>query len=287
MRGRTKHEDLADDSLATPEVGAWCEQKYRLVSTYANMFATSMKAKWECRVYVDLFAGAGRSRIRGSDRIVRGSPLLAMDVDDPFDRYVFCEQDSSRLKALTRRVTADYPDRTVAYHGGDVNRAIPDLVARLPMYSKAHRVLTFCFIDPYKLGDLWFTTIEQLNAARAMDFLVLIPTQMDAGRGRNMEAYCQPGNKTLDQFLGGTGWREEWDDAKRRGRSVDVFVPDCFGRKMQTLGFIYEGVQFTKQVRTDDKNVPLYRLAFFSKSKLGWKFWLQALKYSDDQIPLL
>jgi three-Cys-motif partner protein len=216
-----------------------------------------------------------------------GSPLLALEADDPFDEYVFCEKDIEKLQALTQRVATSYGSASVDYQAGDINSTVTGLIAKLPMYSRTHRVLTFCFIDPYKLGDLWFTTIEQLDAARAMDFLVLIPTQMDAGRGRNMEAYSQPDNETLDRFLGGSEWRQEWGEAKRRGTSVDLFVPDCFGRKMKTRGFIYEGVQFTKQVRTSDRNVPLYRLAFFSKSKLGWKFWLQALKYSDDQIPLL
>src|SRR5438105_2170269 len=54
---------LKDDGLHAPEVGRWAEQKYRLVATYAGMFATGMKKKWEKRIYIDLFAGAGRSRI--------------------------------------------------------------------------------------------------------------------------------------------------------------------------------------------------------------------------------
>jgi hypothetical protein len=45
--------ELKDDSLITPEVGAWAEDKYRLVGNYAAMFATSMKKKWECRIYID------------------------------------------------------------------------------------------------------------------------------------------------------------------------------------------------------------------------------------------
>jgi hypothetical protein len=72
--------DLEDDGLLAPSVGRWGEQKYLHVTNYASVFATSMKAKWDCRIYVDLFAGAGRSRIDGTDRIVEGSPLLALAV---------------------------------------------------------------------------------------------------------------------------------------------------------------------------------------------------------------
>ena len=46
------------DNLYTPLVGQWSEEKYMLLANYAQVFATSMKDKWEDRVYVDLFAGA-------------------------------------------------------------------------------------------------------------------------------------------------------------------------------------------------------------------------------------
>jgi len=59
----SKLPELKDDGLITPEVGAWADDKYRLVGNYAAMFAISMKKKWECQVYIDIFAGAGRARI--------------------------------------------------------------------------------------------------------------------------------------------------------------------------------------------------------------------------------
>lgn len=58
------------DNLYTPLVGQWSEEKYMLLANYAQVFATSMKDKWEDRVYVDLFAGAGQARIRDSTREV-------------------------------------------------------------------------------------------------------------------------------------------------------------------------------------------------------------------------
>lgn len=43
---------LIDDGLSTPIVGDWAEEEYRLVECYAQIFATSMKRKWDARVYV-------------------------------------------------------------------------------------------------------------------------------------------------------------------------------------------------------------------------------------------
>lgn len=68
-------ERLDGDGLTTPEVGVWGERKYRLVGAYAQMFSASMKEKWDCRVYIDLFAGEGRSRFRGTNTIIPASPL--------------------------------------------------------------------------------------------------------------------------------------------------------------------------------------------------------------------
>lgn len=105
----------------TPEVGEWGEEKYQLVRCYAQIFARSMKHDWESRVYIDLFAGAGRAILADSRRIVQSSPLLALGIDDPFDRYIFCEIDDDKLLALRKRVQKDYPSRNVRFVPGDSN----------------------------------------------------------------------------------------------------------------------------------------------------------------------
>jgi hypothetical protein len=72
--------ELEDDGLSTPDISEWGEEKYRLVGYYATLFANSMKGKWGSRVYIDLFSGAGRARIKDTNRILPASPLLALDV---------------------------------------------------------------------------------------------------------------------------------------------------------------------------------------------------------------
>lgn len=64
-RPRWRMPRLEDDGLVIPEFGGWVEDKYRLVRNYADTFTTSMKGTGGHRVYIDLFAGAGRSRIEG------------------------------------------------------------------------------------------------------------------------------------------------------------------------------------------------------------------------------
>lgn len=83
---------LQDDAMPTPEVGPWVEEKHEIVNRYNRQFSTGMKRKWDCRVYIDLYAGAGRSKIRGTDRILEASPLLALSVPDKFDKYIFVKK---------------------------------------------------------------------------------------------------------------------------------------------------------------------------------------------------
>ena len=69
---------LDNDGLSTPEIGAWGEEKYRHVQLYASLFVKSMRSKWDALVYLDLFAGSGRSKIRDTTRIVNASPLIVL-----------------------------------------------------------------------------------------------------------------------------------------------------------------------------------------------------------------
>jgi hypothetical protein len=41
-----------------------------------------------------------------------------------------------------------------------------------------------------------------------------------------------------------------------------------------------------KKVRSDEKNLPLYRLALFSRNPRAYDFWDEVLKYSTSQRTL-
>jgi len=172
---------LRDDGLVTEEIGDRGLDKYRLLHLYCQLFAASMKKKWDCRVYIDLFAGSGRSHVKGTKKIVAGSPLIALGVDPIFDKYILCEKDPDKLSVLKTRVSRDYPNANVEFQPGDANQNVDQVIKRIPQYAKDFKVLSFCFVDPYNLKDLAFKTIDRLST-RFVDFMVLIATDMDAVR---------------------------------------------------------------------------------------------------------
>ena len=71
-----------------------------------------------------------------------------------------------------------------------------------------------------------------------------------------------------------------------RKESFGTFITDMFGIQMQKLGYQYGGVGTTKQIYYQPRVLALYRLAFFSRSQLGMKFWEDAVKYASLQRPL-
>jgi three-Cys-motif partner protein len=275
---------LVDDGLMNLDVGTWAEQKYRLVGIYATLFATSMKDKWDHRVYIDLFAGPGRSKIRETTRIIPASPTIALSVEYPFTRYVFCEQDQSSLSCLRQRCQRDFQHLTVRTIHGDCNSKVDEILSEMPPHGTASKVLSFCLADPFRVSDLQFRTIERLSA-RFVDFLILIPTGMDASR--NWLRQLQNDNPTaIDSFVGTDRWRQEWRDLPPRSMSTDAFFTRFFSGRMRDIGYEFGGIDQSVLIRNPDRNQQLYRLGFYSKNKLGEKLWREAKKYSSDQLEL-
>jgi three-Cys-motif partner protein len=272
-----------DDRLITPDVGVWNEQKYKLVAYYASIFASSMKNKWNCRTYIDLFAGSGRSRLRESGDIVDSSAILSLRIDNPFDKYIFCDIDHEKIYSLRTRVEREFPGAPVEYIVGDINISIDAIKAAIPQHDADHKVLSFCFADPYNLGNLCFPTIRSLSE-KFIDFLVLIATDMDANR--NEETYTQADNEAIQYFLDNKDWRDDWEKAKGKGQKFGLFIFNSFSKQMETLNYKPFEAKDSLLVRNYQKNAPLYRLALYSRHTLGGPFFKKAKKYVDPQIDL-
>lgn len=172
--------DVSDDGLLCPEVGSWAAEKHGLVSMYAKLFSTGMKNKWKSRVYIELYAGAGLYRIRDSTRIIAGSPITALHLDNPFDKYIFCEKRPEELEALKARASQIARSANISYILGDCNERVGDILGEIPTHSTGHGVLSLCFADPYDIG-IRFDTFRNLSD-RYVDFLVLLALYSDANR---------------------------------------------------------------------------------------------------------
>ncbi len=287
MTHRKKRSDyfrtVPDDGLMTNPIGPWAEDKYRYVGMYAEMFATGMKNKWPRRLYLDLFSGPGYSRVRDTGRVVLGSPMIALSLPDPFDEYVFSDESPEALDALRTRVVGLDQQLPVTYIPGDANVAVTRIV-KIVSATPSKSTLSFCFLDPYKL-NIHFHTVQRIAEGRAVDFLILLALYIDANR--NIQWYVGDDNPTIDLFLGDRTWRPRWKTAERAGDSIVKFLANEYSARMGQIGYRTMTLEDMVKVRTRDKRLPLYYLAFFSKHAKGLEFWRAVRKYATDQLSLL
>lgn len=272
--------DVADDGLFRgKDVGRQSEEKHSIVSLYAKLFSTGMKEKWNERVYIELYAGPGHSKIRDTPRIIAGSPLRALALEHPFDKYIFCEANAKALDALRARVQKAAPSADVSYIQGDCNENVGEILTHIPKHSPGHSVLSLCFVDPYDIG-IKFETIRRLSS-RYVDFLILLALYMDANR--NYENYVREEAVKIDEFLGSTTWRDSWKISQQTGTPFPQFLAEEFSRSMEALKYQPQPFYKMKSVAIPEMSVRLYKLALFSRNDRAYKFWDQVLKYSTPQ----
>jgi three-Cys-motif partner protein len=265
-----------DDGLLIPDdLGPWTEDKFDLIRPYCQMFSSAMKNKWPLRVYVDLYAGSGLCRIKGHNQVLLGSPLIALSVDAPFNRYIFCESNSGRFSALKARVEKNYANLDVRLIAGKFEEHIEEICSAIPSKS-----LALCFVDPYDC-DFDIENLKRISkCARGVDFLCLLAFQMDAKRA--IHHYLKPDSK-IDRIIGNTTWRERWNNKSNIHEDLAKFLAMEFAQSMSEIGYLKTPLHKMKEVKTHDKNVPLYYLALFSRKTIAFKFWDDVLKYSTPQ----
>lgn len=282
MKKSNTNIQIKPDSLFTPEVRIWSLEKYKLVGNYCEIFTSGMKNKWDQLIYIDLFAGAGYAKIIETGKTYLSSALIAMSIPTPFTKYILCEADQTRYEALESRVKRDFSHLNVELIKGDSNKIIDSIFKAIPSFGKGNTLLPFCFVDPYSL-NLNFRTIEVLGSKILMDFLILQALHMDGNR--NLVKYLKEKNERIAKYLGNPNWREEYNKSCENYDSNFVkFLADQYLIKMKGLNYIPQ--RNMHQIRSSEKNLPLYYLAFFSKHPRGIDFYQRILKYSNQQLKL-
>ncbi len=258
-----------DDGLYIPTVGKQSSDKHFFLMKYIDIFTTAMKGKWEGLHYIDLFAGAGIERIRGSKELRLGSPMIAANAPKPFDRLHLCELDSQKFRALEKRINRVRPDSQILK--GDANEKIHDITKEIP-----HGTLSLAFIDPYSL-QIDFKTLRKLATKKA-DLIIFFPDRLDILRNWKHYYYSDPNSK-LDRYLGlGSDWRSVLDSASQNSR-VEELRKFYVQRLQKELGYKY-----VRHERIPTQGRPLYYLVFCTRSELGTKFWREiSLNKPDGQ----
>lgn len=262
----------AQDGLPARVSGSWSQEKLTYVQRYATAFMTAMAPKrkrgqWSELVYLDFLAGPGLGIDRKTGAEFKGSPLRALSVTPAFDRLVFSDVQPQNVETLRQRIPSkDQPRTDVRL--GDCHDVARDVVANL-----SRRTLGLAFVDPEGF-EVKFRLFQTL-ATRRIDVLYLFPGGI--GIARNVRGFVKRAKAPLDDLI--PGWRNLKRARVAAGQRLtseemashdQPFVME-FMRRMGQLGFQYSGQG--EPYFTNEKNVKMYHLLFFSKHPAGLALW--------------
>jgi three-Cys-motif partner protein len=260
---------VGSDGLSVRLSGEWIRRKHHFLDRYCAITATGMKNRFPVRVFLDVMAGPGLCKIKGSGEELPGSPLIAMK--HHFTKFVFVEGDPTLASALQQRI-AVHPKATLAtVTAGDWTQEVA--AGRL----RFDEGLVVAFIDPTGIKQVpWETVKELLTSNPKID--VLATLQYAMGITLNVYQYLDSGSEqttALDTFLGERDWRSwprEATDAAFTTRVINRWF-----EKLRDLGF-----QGSRQITVDANGSPLYRLALFSRHPKADEFWRKIITVDES-----
>jgi three-Cys-motif partner protein len=251
---------VEEDGHHLPDIKRHSLKKIRLHNFYAALFSKAMSRQWHHRVYIGLYAGAGRALVQPGGELVETSALAVLRQEYPFTKYIFVDKDVRCIEALRARIDALRSTFDVTLIPKPVNDAVADIVRALPRYdpTRGEGMIALCFVDPFRV-DLDFEVIRRLGRYK-IDFLVMLPLGYDVKR--NLRRYLDDeGDDRLGALIDAPDWREQWRAAKRP-------------------------VQDTVSVKVTGMGVYLYSLAFYTRHELGEQFWKTTIAGTESQYDI-
>ena len=167
--------------------GAWTQQKLdalgKYLQAYTTIFRKNRRAQFYSISYVDAFAGTGRLQrpdpggfaelmpelLENEEQFRKGSVIRALDIQPPFDTYVFIEKSAEKCKEL-REIAKRTPSRNIKVINEDANEAILKWCKALD----TRRQRAVVFLDPFGASVKW-EVMAALGKTRAVDLWVLFP----------------------------------------------------------------------------------------------------------------
>lgn len=208
-------------------VGPWAKEKLDALGRYLDFYTKVLKNQPWRTIYVDAFAGGGRAVVRAEPKndatgtllfldeqevdaeqheLVDGSPRVALDVANPFSRYVFIEPDRARGDELEAMKQEYGGSRHIDVLHMDAAAGI-DWVTSRSISKASHRGIAF--LDPFGAKLDW-PSIQKLANTGLFEVVVNFALNMAIQRmlpnsGEIPDAWA----KTLDAYFGSRAWFAE------------------------------------------------------------------------------
>lgn len=276
-------------------VGPWAREKLDALDAYLSFYTTALKKQGQWRkTFIDAFAGGGRARVRQqgvnspaesllaalepapidaeAEQYIRGSPRVALDIETPFDRYVFIERDPARVAELEAMREEYGPRYEIEIRRGYAADELASLMDE-GLARRGQRAVVF--LDPFGMAIPW-GTIERLAATRQIEVMVNFALGMAIQRLLVRSADIPPSwRQALDRFFGSPDWHSQVYE-----EGADLFGPRTLkldgsgqrllewyrGRLKAAFGHVS-----TARLIKNSRGAPLYFLIWAGPHPLGLK----------------
>ncbi len=246
--------------LDVREGGRYVERKLNAVRSYLYAFTKALEGKFPGLGYLETHAGPGITEIRGSGRLLLGTPLLALTNLPSFTNLRFIELNNSRKQALEARLQRwAVPGLVYSVFRGNCNELIDSVMSLYPPTWP-----TLVLMDPEGL-DLDWSTIVRAGRHPKSELMVIYPYGMAIQRVKGMEDK----SAGITRLYGHDRWKTIVEDLNAErispGMAKKRFLV-MFREQLQGAGFAHTVV--SEEITSDD-GLPLYFLIHASRVPLA------------------
>lgn len=261
-----------EDGLLLRSVKAHSARKSRMVRRDLGTVGRAMNRQWFEVQYLELFAGPGRLRDEVTGEDLPGSPLEALAIPKPFDRYVFSDFDHDCVSALRTRVG---DRRDVFIEQGDANdRAHLEWVAG----KLDSRALILAYLDPAKPNLHWATVEFLARRFKHIDFIINLPVSAihrSLGLGARMVAEgADPLTLDAVQIPARALGHPNPLELLRSGLAAPYAIRDFYYEKLRSVGMTE--LAEPRTVKQEQNNSPLYDVILASRHPKAVELWEKA-----------
>lgn len=196
--------------------GAHTVKKLEAIEKYLRAYQKVMKKQNFKTIFLDAFAGTGDlptspgggllEEFTDKDAILEGSARRALQIEPPFDQYIFIEKMRGKAEELLRlKEEFSSLGEKISVTNGDANEEVMQFCKSTDWKSTRGVV----FLDPFGNQVRW-ETLEAL-ARCPIDLWYLFPSHLGVNRQINNDGSVDPSREaSLDSLYGTPNWRSNF-----------------------------------------------------------------------------
>lgn len=267
--------------------GFWTKYKLYIIEEYLKSYSIALKNQKFRRIYIDAFAGSGKTELKSiveskdggffsfleediieedvisEEEIIEGSALISLKYN--FDEYYFVEIDEERINNLKTEISKHYSNKINKVHflNEDSNQHLKRIIDSFGKNDKC-----VMFLDPYAL-ELHWDVLEEISKHKGIDIWYLFPLSINRLIPKDKNKLEEHNKEIVNNILGTTLWENELykkstirdlfgEEEKVERVELDEIIK-YIEKRFKTL-FPY--VNNNSIILKNDKNSPLFMLTF-------------------------